>query len=39
METNRFYVDFLTPSDETCRVYPEQREIIYPYPAAKQEAA
>lgn len=38
-DTNRFYVDFHTPSETTCRVYPERQEIIYPYPAAKQEAA
>lgn len=27
----RFYVDFKTPHDETCRVYPEQNELVCPF--------
>lgn len=27
----RFYVDFKTPHEETCRVYPEQEELVCPF--------
>lgn len=27
----RFYVDFITPAGQTCRVFPEQKHIEYPY--------
>jgi hypothetical protein len=27
----RFYVDFRTPHEETCRVYPEQEELVCPF--------
>lgn len=27
----RFHVDFITPSGETCRVFPEQGNLEYPY--------
>ncbi len=35
----RFYVDFRMSSDTTCRVYPEQGDVIDPYPPAEETIA
>lgn len=35
----RFYASFETPQGDTVRVYPEQQEIVYPYPPPAQAEA
>ncbi len=37
-QCGRFYLDFRTPHEDTVRVYPEQGELLYPYPP-KEKAA
>lgn len=32
----RFYVEFDTPNEGRCRIYPEQDEMIFPYPPEKR---
>ena len=38
-QCGRFYADFKTPNEDIVRVYPEQNELVYPYPPKKQKIA
>ena len=33
----KLYFEFLGPYDETCRVYPEENRVVFPYPPPKMD--